>query len=71
MPWSDPPLSRRRAIAALLSAAALRLLPSCAGRSVTTAPAAGDAGALALLDDVAEGLLQLFPETATSLGIDT
>ena len=31
----------------------------------------GDAPALALLDQIADDLLRLFPETATSLGIDT
>ena len=64
--------TRRQAIAALASAAALPLISACAGgpRTVTT-PAPRDAATLALLDDVAERLLELFPETATSLGIDT
>jgi uncharacterized protein (DUF885 family) len=71
MSLSDPILTRRQAIALLASAAALPLLPACAGRGAVTTPAPRDAAALALLDDAAERLLQLFPETATSLGIDT
>jgi uncharacterized protein (DUF885 family) len=59
-------------IAALASAATLPLVAACAGdrtsrtRSVTT-----DAGALALLDEVGDNLLRLYPEVATSLGLDT
>src|SRR4051794_40579184 len=41
-----------------------------AGTAVATS-AAGDAAALALLDQVGENLLRLAPEQATSLGIDT
>ena len=50
------------------------LLPACggsAGPSQATPAQPGDAQALALLDQIAEDLLRLFPETATSLGIDT
>jgi uncharacterized protein (DUF885 family) len=61
-------------VAALVSAAVAPLAVAC-GRSrgsVGVTPAApGDAEALALLDRAAEDLLRLFPETATSLGIDT
>jgi uncharacterized protein (DUF885 family) len=64
-------LTRRQAVAALASTAALPLIAACAGRRPVTAPAPRDAEARALLDDIAERLLQLFPETATSLGIDT
>jgi uncharacterized protein (DUF885 family) len=68
---SDPLLSRREALAALASAAALPLVSAC-GRERATAPAAStEADALALLDSVAENLLRLLPESATSLGIDT
>ncbi len=70
------PVSRRDLIAALLSTAALPLMAAC-GHSPASSPAPaspaapGDASALALLDQVGENLLRLFPEAATSLGIDT
>ena len=71
----DPLLTRRQALAALAAAAALPLTPACAGPRpvMTTSPAAGgaDARALALLDAVADRLLRLFPQTASSLGLDT
>lgn len=61
-------------MAILLSVAAQPLLSSC-GRARGPGPATpatpGDAQALALLDEIAEDLLRLSPETATSLGIDT
>ena len=64
-------ISRRNAIAALVSTVTLPLLPGCGGDR-TAAPAAGtDADAIALLDQLADNLLRLVPETATSLGIDT
>ncbi|MFN2570041.1 MAG: DUF885 family protein [Gemmatimonadales bacterium] len=52
------------------------LLSACGhtggGRPRSTTPAQpGDAGALAILDQIAEDLLRLSPESATSLGIDT
>jgi uncharacterized protein (DUF885 family) len=66
-------LSRREALAALVSAAALPLMSGCAGDGAGPAPppATGEAEARALLDSAADNLLRLFPETATSLGIDT
>jgi uncharacterized protein (DUF885 family) len=64
-------LGRRDLLATLLSVAGLPFLSGC-GRSRGPQPAtAADAQALALLDQIAEDLLRLFPETATSLGIDT
>ena len=62
-------LSRREALAALAAA----LAAGCARDDVTSpaAPASSDRDALALLDSVAENLLRLLPESATSLGIDT
>jgi uncharacterized protein (DUF885 family) len=63
-------LSRRDAIVALLATAGA--LSAC-GRRPDAAPAAAssaEAAALALLDELAENLLRLSPETATSLGID-
>jgi uncharacterized protein (DUF885 family) len=62
--------SRREAIAALASAAVVPLVTGCS-RSGTEASSTPDGDALKLLDDVAERLLELQPESATSLGIDT
>ena len=69
----DPLLSRREAIAALASTAALPLMSACGRDRATTAlaPGTSDGEALALLDGVADNLLRLLPESATSLGIDT
>ena len=72
------PFSRREALAALAASASMPLLSACA-RAVAVAPTPaplGPAGssqaeALALLDSIAENLLRLSPESATSLGIDT
>jgi uncharacterized protein (DUF885 family) len=67
-PLSDP-LSRREVVAALASAAALSLVPACA-RDQAPTPATNEADAIALLDRLADNLLRLLPESATSLGID-
>ena len=64
-------LSRREALAALASAAALPLVSGCSRDTVPPPSMPTDADALKLLDDVAENLLRLQPESATSLGIDT
>ena len=64
-------LSRREALAALLSAAALPLMTDCNNQTTAPPPRSADADALKLLDSIAENLLRLQPETATSLGIDT
>jgi uncharacterized protein (DUF885 family) len=64
-------LTRRELIAALASAAALPVMSGCAGNSASTPPASNAADALKLLDSVADTLLRLLPESATSLGIDT
>jgi uncharacterized protein (DUF885 family) len=62
-------LSRREAIVAL---AALPLMSGCGREEGTAAPpASNDADALKLLDEIADNLLKLQPEGATSLGIDT
>lgn len=70
---SDPALSRRQLILALASAAALPLISGCSsgGESVTSTAVSTDAEALKLLDEVAGNLLDLFPDAATSLGLDT
>src|SRR5687767_3814339 len=57
--------SRREMLAALAAAASLPYLNAC-GRGGSS-----EADALALLDSVAENFFTLFPEGATSLGIDT
>ncbi len=66
-------MNRREAITALAGTAALPLVAGCRTEptaSVMTAEAA-DAAVLPQLDAMAERLLRLFPESATSLGIDT
>jgi uncharacterized protein (DUF885 family) len=62
-------LTRRETIAALAASAALPL--ASGALAAPLADAATDAQASAVLDSVAENLLRLSPETATSLGIDT
>ena len=68
-------MTRRDAIAVLASTAALPLMSSCSGGTATESSKATatptDADALKLLDEVADSLLKLGPEGATSLGIDT
>jgi uncharacterized protein (DUF885 family) len=64
-------LSRREAITALVSAAAGPLMSACSRDARPAPPSTTDAGALALLDSIADNLLRLLPESATSLGIDT
>ena len=65
-------MSRRRALAALASTAVLPLGAGCRGEPAASAPASTpDADARALLDQLADDLLRLSPEGATSLGIDT
>jgi uncharacterized protein (DUF885 family) len=63
--------SRREALVALASTGALPLMYACARDGAPTPPRANEADALTLLDAVADNLLRLFPEAATSLGIDT
>src|SRR5690606_21954841 len=63
-------LSRRELIATLASATTLPLLGPIASAFALENQAAGDAPALMLLESIAENLLRLFPESATSLGID-
>ena len=61
-------------IAALASVAALPLASACGRYSVPAPSTPGtpsETSALALLEEVAENLIRLMPEVATSLGIDT
>ena len=70
---STPLLNRRDLIAALAATAAVPLMAACGRDRAATglAPGTNEGEALALLDEVAENLLRLLPESATSLGIDT
>jgi uncharacterized protein (DUF885 family) len=64
-------LTRREVLTALASTAAIPLISSFGSARAVAATTSTDADALALLDDIANNLLALFPEAATSLGIDT
>jgi uncharacterized protein (DUF885 family) len=69
----DSLLSRRDALAALACGATLPVIGACRrgpAESSTATPPSPEAGARAVLDDIGNNLLQLLPETATSLGID-
>ena len=65
-------LTRREMLAALASIAALPLVSACGAARTSPAAAATDAdrNAIMLLDRIGNDLLHLFPETATSLGLD-
>jgi uncharacterized protein (DUF885 family) len=63
-----PRISRREALAAFASTAALPLTWGCRSGPVATTI---EADTRALLDELGENLIRLLPETATSLGIDT
>jgi uncharacterized protein (DUF885 family) len=67
----NPLISRRTALAALASTATLPLMSACMPERTAAPPGTTEADALALLDQVADNLLRLTPEGATSLGIDT
>ena len=65
-------MNRREVIAALASAAGMPLAYGCTGDAPPADSGADhEADALALLDRIADNLLRLSPESATSLGIDT
>jgi uncharacterized protein (DUF885 family) len=64
-------LTRREVLAALASTAALPWLTACMGERDSTTSEADDAEGITLLDEVANNLLAVFPESATSLGVDT
>jgi uncharacterized protein (DUF885 family) len=65
-------LSRRQTLAALSAGAATLALPACANKalSATVAGPLDETGAKTLLDSIADRLLALSPENATSLGVD-
>ncbi|HSM17333.1 MAG TPA: DUF885 domain-containing protein [Gemmatimonadales bacterium] len=65
-------LTRREVLAALGSAvAAIPLIPAMSRGGAARPTTPNDVDAQALLDEVADNLLRLVPEQATSLGIDT
>jgi uncharacterized protein (DUF885 family) len=64
-------ITRREVLAALAAAAALPLLPACAAQRGPAPLGTNDSDALVLLESVANNLLALLPEQATSLGVDT
>jgi uncharacterized protein (DUF885 family) len=63
-------MNRRQAIAALASTMTLPLVSRCTREQAPASSETVEAEALALLGQVAENLLRLAPESATSLGID-
>lgn len=65
-------LSRRQTLAALGAGAAMLALPACTNKALSAAAVGplNEAGAKALLDSIADRLLALSPESATSLGVD-
>ena len=65
-----PLFSRREALGSIGAAGAFSLLGGCATIPAMVARPTSEAGAVALLDSIAENLLNLSPESATSLGID-
>jgi uncharacterized protein (DUF885 family) len=65
-------ISRREVLAALASTAVVPLTSGCTSERTGSAPVTNiEANVRALLDELAENLLRLLPESATSLGIDT
>src|SRR5437868_3050984 len=69
-------LTRRDAIAAFASTAAVTLLTGCSEKSSSAPPPIAantnaEADALKLLGDIAEDFAHAYPELATSLGVDT
>ena len=64
---SELTFTRRQAVATLAASAAVSSLP---GRAFAAQGPNGEAAATGLLDEIAENLLRLSPESATSLGID-
>jgi uncharacterized protein (DUF885 family) len=66
-------MTRREVIAALASTTVLPVISACNVERAAVAPAASatETDARGLLDEIADHLLRLLPEGATSLGIDT
>ncbi|MES2903557.1 MAG: DUF885 domain-containing protein, partial [Pseudomonadota bacterium] len=66
----NPLFSRREALGSIGAAGAFSLLGGCATLPATVGRATSEGDAVALLDSIADNLLNLSPESATSLGID-
>ncbi len=64
-----PDFTRRQAVAALASVSALPFLSACKKAMLSGGQAAGND--LRLLESIADHFLNLYPESATGLGIDT
>ncbi|MEO7997426.1 MAG: DUF885 domain-containing protein [Gemmatimonadaceae bacterium] len=62
--------TRREVLAALAAVAALPMVTACGSDKAATPAASKEGEALALLDVLGANLLNLFPEQATSLGLD-
>jgi uncharacterized protein (DUF885 family) len=71
-PTAHALLTRREMLAALAAVAALPFVSACgaARTSPPGAPADADRNAIMLLDQIGNDLLHLYPESATSLGLD-
>jgi uncharacterized protein (DUF885 family) len=67
----NPLLTRRETLTAMASALTLPLFSACGRPPAMIAPGITDADATKPLDEFAENLLRLLPESATSLGVDT
>ena len=65
-------MNRREIIAALASSAAVPFMAACSREpSNPSSSGPAEADGLKLLDEIGNNLLRLYPESATSLGIDT
>ena len=64
-------LTRREMAASFAATATLALVSGCKVQTSKAGAGAGDADASKLLDSIADNLLRLYPEAASSLGIDT
>jgi uncharacterized protein (DUF885 family) len=64
-------ISRREALATIASTVSLQLMSACSRERAAAPTSTAEADARRLLDEIAEHLIHLAPETATSLGIDT
>ena len=67
---NDLSFSRRKVLGALSASVATIALPGTAGALAQGNVASSEAEVRALLDSYAENLLRLYPESATSLGVD-
>ena len=70
---SAPTLTRRQTLSGLAVGTAALALGGCGAKAISSAGTVplNEASAKSLLDSIADNLLALSPETATSLGVDT